>query len=136
MKKFVVLLTLTLSMQAFAQVNQNENIVEDTKRDLYIITGAGLGGAILGLSTLSFVSEPEDHTKNIVVGGSLGIIGGVIVVAMLQAERTKSYSDPDYIQGAAPTADFETQDRAVWHAESYQQNQFNMQQGFQFSRAF
>jgi hypothetical protein len=47
------------------------------------------GGAILGLSTLSFVDEPGDHLKNILFGGAIGLIIGVAVVAYSQAQGSQ-----------------------------------------------
>ncbi|MBL7665065.1 MAG: hypothetical protein JNM93_08020 [Bacteriovoracaceae bacterium] len=108
------------------------NLAEDTKRDLIIISGAGLGGAILGLSTLSFVNEPSKHWKNVMVGGAVGIIVGVIVVASIQAERTGSYLEPTAMK------DFDTTLRNSWHVASHQarditsQNVPTMGWNFQF----
>ncbi len=121
---FLTLMTLLLSNNILAQTNDsNASLVEDTTRDLYIITGAGLGGAVLGLSTLSFVSEPSDHYKNIIVGASIGIIGGVIVVAMLQAERTNQYVAPEYTNVRFENLEeFDTTSRKQWHQENFSQN--------------
>ena len=41
---------------------------------------SGLGGAVLGLSTLSFIPEPQEHIGNIWMGMALGII---VVQSML-----------------------------------------------------
>lgn len=60
------------------------SLVKQTKSDLTIIVSAGLGGAVLGLSTLSFVERPSDHWDNVLTGGALGIIAGVIYVAYRQ----------------------------------------------------
>lgn len=46
------------------------------RRGLAKIIFAGLGGAVLGLSTLSFYGEPQEHLNNISVGFAAGIIIG------------------------------------------------------------
>ncbi len=136
-------LTIVISVSCMAQdqpANQEKgDIVGDTKQDLYIITGVGLGGAILGLSTLSFVESPEDHYKNIIVGASLGIIGGVIVVATLQADRTGSYIDPEYVSffDVKSKPHFDTLERTRWHKEQVSQNSvLNPNQIFATSYSF
>lgn len=94
-----------------------EELVQGTKSDLLVVISGGLAGAILGLSTLSFVDEPKDHTRNIIVGASLGIIAGVGYVAYSQAAKSRDmmYS-PD--NGAAIKVDaksFNTYARSSWH---------------------
>ncbi len=61
------------------------SLLDQTKSDLYIITAAGVGGAVLGLSTLSFSSKPSDDLGHIWTGAAVGIIVGVIYVAYRQA---------------------------------------------------
>lgn len=39
---------------------------------------SGLVGGILGLSTLSFYSEPQDHIRNITIGAGVSMIVAVI----------------------------------------------------------
>ncbi|EQC49067.1 hypothetical protein M899_2740, partial [Bacteriovorax sp. BSW11_IV] len=84
--KFLLLLSLVTN-GAFAQ--DDGDIVKDSLRDISVVAGTGLGGAILGLSTLSFVEEPKEHLDNILVGGSIGIIVGVAIVAWSQATKSK-----------------------------------------------
>jgi hypothetical protein len=43
----------------------NYSLADQTKNDMMVIIAAGVGGAILGLSTLSFVDEPGDHYDNV-----------------------------------------------------------------------
>ena len=68
----------------------DENIVDDPLRDISMVLGTGAVGAILGLSTLSFVDTPSDHLRNIAVGGAIGIVIGVGVVVFTQATRSTS----------------------------------------------
>lgn len=82
---------LFCTTQSFAQYQyddqeaQNYSLADQTKSDMMIIVAAGLGGAILGLSTLSFVEEPGDHFDNVLTGGAVGLIAGVLYVAYRQA---------------------------------------------------
>src|SRR5690606_10255011 len=81
-----------------------------------IVAGAGVGGAILGLSTLSFVEEPSEHMKNILVGGAVGIIVGVGLVAYMQATKSETI----YKQSAEIDAvNFSTKQRLAWHQKEH-----------------
>lgn len=66
------------------------SIMDDSLRDISVVLGAGAVGAILGLSTLSFVNSPSKHLKNVAVGGAVGIVIGVGVVIFSQATRSTS----------------------------------------------
>ena len=73
----------SFSIHAYAQAPQgltNEEKAElsGTRKQLATIIFAGLAGAILGLSTLSFYGRPQEHLTNIAIGGALGVIGGAI----------------------------------------------------------
>lgn len=69
--------------------DEGGDIFKETFSDLSMIGYMGVGGAILGLSTLSFVDQPSKNLKNIVVGGAIGIIVGVGVVAWKQATKSQ-----------------------------------------------
>ena len=91
-KQIVIFMTLIIlvvqSSKSFAKEEAAGGIVDDSIRDMTIVFGAGAAGAILGLSTLSFVDEPSKHTKNIAVGGAIGIVVGVAAVVFYQASKT------------------------------------------------
>jgi bacteriorhodopsin len=72
----------------------NKDIAAQTKNDFLVVMAAGVGGAVLGLSTLSFASEPEDNYGNILTGGAIGIIAGVIYVAYRQAYGPNEFEAP------------------------------------------
>ena len=117
------------SLSVFAQDSNEDldSLVSDTKTDLMTVVGGGLAGAVLGLSTLSFVDEPKDHTRNIIVGASLGIIFGVGYVAFSQASKTQDmiYGTEQEVQEAVTlnhTKEFNTIARVSWHNE--QQSQY------------
>lgn len=93
MRKTKSLLLLTIvfifcSGRSFAQ--EGKPVYGDPMQDVTIVGACTIGGAILGLSTLPFTEEPGDHLKNIVVGGAIGLIVGVAVVAYNQANVTQS----------------------------------------------
>jgi hypothetical protein len=116
---FLVNLVLTPFNSVYSQDGNLDGLVNDTKNDLMMVVGGGLAGAVLGLSTLSFVEEPKDHTKNIIVGASIGIIVGVGVVAMSQANKSRDMiygsdggmDDQAYKSGKS----FGTLARSSWH---------------------
>ena len=116
----IFLLSLGSTQNLFAQAGSEgdlDDLVSDTKTDLLVVVGGGLAGAVLGLSTLSFVEEPKDHTRNILVGASLGIIAGVGFVAFSQATKTRDMMYEE--EGASPAQvngkSFSTVERVAWH---------------------
>ena len=103
-----------LSLEAWSQAETESDFMGDSIVDISTVAAIGAAGAVLGLSTLSFVEEPKDHLKNILVGGSIGIIIGVGVVAFRQAGKSKDqyYSGQEQ---AKVLPNFNTFDRFVWH---------------------
>lgn len=88
-----LLATVLLGHQPYALAADKpseDSAIDDSLRDISIVLGAGAVGAVLGLSTLSFVNSPSKHLKNIAVGGAIGIVIGVGVVIFSQATRTTS----------------------------------------------
>lgn len=128
-KKLVIyLLTLCFVIPAFAAeqaaapaegaegTDESSELVNQTVGDLAIIVGAGAGGAILGLSTLSFYEKPKEHWKNITVGGAIGVIAGVAIVVFLQATRNQTIVDEEEAS-LKPSADFDYFARRSWHQD-------------------
>ena len=72
----------------YGSANPADSLIDDSVRDFSIVMGSGLVGAVLGLSTLSFVDTPSEHLKNIAVGGAVGIVVGVGVVVFGQVSRS------------------------------------------------
>ncbi len=97
---------------ALGQAGDNESIVDSSIADATTVFAIGAAGAILGLSTLSFVEKPKDHLKNILVGGSIGIIAGVVVVALRQAGLSREQYNSSQ---AHNSSSFTTVDRLAWH---------------------
>lgn len=113
---FIAIVAMNISIgTSFAQSEGGlGGIVDDTKQDVLLVLGGGLAGAVLGLSTLSFVEEPKEHTRNILVGASIGIIAGVALVAFKQANKSRDLIYSTDPEGAS--VDFKTHEREEWHA--------------------
>lgn len=113
----IIALLLVFSSQAFGQAGNKdvEELVEGTKSDLLVVISGGLAGAVLGLSTLSFVDEPKEHTRNIIVGASIGIIAGVGYVAYSQANKSREMMYGPADQAKNDPKSFHTYARAGWH---------------------
>lgn len=111
----VMAMLLTWCRPVYAQ----NDIVQDSIKDITTVFVMGAGGAVLGLSTLSFTETPKNHLRNILVGGAIGIIAGVGYVAYKQASVGQ-----EVIRGAevAPDQDqrFSTYARNSWHEEVHQ----------------
>lgn len=80
----VFTLIISLSCEAFAQnaganSDKNKNL-GGPRKQLATIVFAGLGGAVLGLSTLSFYGRPQERLNNIAIGFALGIMAGTAFV--------------------------------------------------------
>lgn len=114
MKKILSLtLALLLSTVAFGQENEDD-IIKNTQNDILLVAGAGAAGAILGLSTLSFVDKPSKHVSNIWTGAAIGVIAGVIWVAYNSAQRGQE----DLQSEEEASLDFNSHERFAWHREN------------------
>ena len=112
------LFSLAFAPTVFAQDAGADDILGQSMGDLMIVGGAGAGGALLGLSTLSFVEEPGKHLKNVVAGAAIGIIVGVGVVAYMQA--TKSHDIYNQASLLKDSNSFGTYTKNEWHQISHQ----------------
>ncbi len=65
------------------------------RRQLGTIIYAGLGGAVLGLSTLSFYGRPQDKLANIAIGFAVGVIGGTAAVTYSAATNPDDFYGGD-----------------------------------------
>ncbi len=98
MKNFLLSIFLFLSFSIKAQptspyYQSDTDLLENGVQDMMIVTASGLGGALLGLSTLSFEKRPSEHYNHILVGGAVGIIIGVGIV--LYRQTTKGHTLPE-----------------------------------------
>ena len=90
-----LIITAVILISPIQQVNAQENdsesgLLDDSLADLSLVLGAGVAGAVIGLSTLSFVDKPNDHLKNISIGGAIGIVLGVGIAIANQASKSQS----------------------------------------------
>lgn len=124
-----MLLTIILFKANTSYAGTGNSNLEKTKNDILIVGGLALGGAVLGLSTLSFVEEPKFHTKNIIGGAAFGIIIGVLIVAYRQVD-TKDTMVPDDVA-------FNTTERLIHHNQIHQRfNQWNERSAFEYRLTF
>lgn len=112
----ILVLTLSFSFPSWGQA-EPADVVKQTQGDLLVVVGAGVGGAVLGLSTLSFYDTPSKHISNVWTGAAVGIIAGVIFVAVSHAQKAQD----DF----ASTKDFTTSDRFAWHSDKSQSKSFS-----------
>ncbi len=110
-KKIIAILLLMsfFATSAIAQTTSNKEGSFGPRRQLATIIFAGLSGAILGLSTLSFYGRPQDRLSNIAVGFALGIFAGTIYTTYKAAARPTEFYGLEY--------DLELNNRMV--AETY-----------------
>lgn len=86
---------LLVANVAFAQnTSRKDNGTFGARRQLATIIFAGLSGAILGLSTLSFYGRPQDRLSNIAVGFALGIFAGTIYTTYKAAAKPSDFYGP------------------------------------------
>lgn len=92
-----IVICLLLALPAPAQEEATETKTSGTRRQLATIIFAGLGGAVLGLSTLSFYGRPQDKLSNIAIGFAVGAIVGTVFVTYQTATKPRSvYMDPHF----------------------------------------
>jgi hypothetical protein len=106
---------LLFSSPVQAQQEGGKPIYGDPMQDITLVGACTVGGAVLGLSTLPFTEEPGDHLKNILVGGAIGLIIGVALVAYVQANKTNTYYGAGLSVEAENLVGFSTQDRIQYH---------------------
>ncbi|HLW56460.1 MAG TPA: hypothetical protein VKY27_03690 [Bacteriovoracaceae bacterium] len=105
MKKFFI--SFLIISQLIAPIAKADDLIKNTQNDILTVAAAGVGGAILGLSTLSFVDEPSKHLPNIWTGAAIGVIAGVVFVAVNSAQKNS--------EDLQSSRDFSTYERVAWH---------------------
>ena len=98
MRCLPALVVFAIAVQSLAQTNgggapgaagtageQKGQSLSGPRKQLATIVFAGLGGAILGLSTLSFYGRPQEKLNNIAIGFAFGIITGTTYVTFKAA---------------------------------------------------
>lgn len=110
---FAATLAISLATPAFAQPappagDATRATHAGPRKQLATIIFAGLGGAVLGLSTLSFYGRPQDKLSNIAIGFAFGVISGTAYVTYGAA------TNPQEFYGQKPWIEFEN---AQMHAQ-------------------
>ena len=115
-RKLVVLIFIfSFTASAFAQQppsapageeGTTKSRVGGPRRQLATILFAGLGGSILGLSTLSFYGRPQDKLQNIAIGFAIGVIAGTVYVTY------KAANNPQELYGQEFLPELERMDQA------------------------
>ena len=95
LRKWISIILLVYSC-FHASVSSAQQGGRNFKRGVATILFSTLGGAVLGLSTLSFYGEPQEHTNNIVTGALLGAVGGSAY--LLYDSATPAPTPIDYTQ--------------------------------------
>lgn len=89
--KNIIVLSLVFcfwTQTSFAQKSTSAN--NSLRRGVATVMFAGLAGAVLGLSTLSFYGEPQEHIGNIWTGLAIGVVSGSVYV-LSRSSTTPSY---------------------------------------------
>ena len=83
MKKWIFLvffgafsLQILTPAPAEAQMESRSITSMNWRRTTAMVLFSGIGGGLLGLSTLSFYGDPKEHTGNITWGGLIGLVAG------------------------------------------------------------
>lgn len=98
----VVILSLSMALPAHAQPYPQGGPQAETtgkagpRKQLATIIFAGLAGAILGLSTLSFYGRPQDRLSNIAIGFAVGVIIGTGYTTYQAATRPYEFYNSSY----------------------------------------
>lgn len=103
---FIFITSVVLGPSVYAQTqgltSEEKAELTGTRKQLATIVFAGLAGAILGLSTLSFYGRPQEHLTNIAIGGALGVIAGAIFTTYKAATNPYEAYDMNAVYPALP----------------------------------
>lgn len=93
MKRVLILFLLpALLLTSQLAHAQGENSLKQWRRGTAIVIFSGVGGGVLGLSTLSFYGEPQEHTGNITTGALVGLLAGLTYVIYDSSREEKGWT--------------------------------------------
>jgi hypothetical protein len=99
-------LIMTAASPVHAQGGERERDGEITqkgpRKQITTIVFAGLAGAVLGLSTLSFYGRPQEKLSNIAVGFAIGVIGGAMYTTFQAASNPRDFYSFNPPKGEVP----------------------------------
>ena len=90
MRRHIIIFLLMVIFFVFlnplrAEAQTSTSSTTGIRRGVAIVMFAGLAGAVLGVSTLSFYGEPQEHISNIWTGLAAGALaGGAYVISQSQ----------------------------------------------------
>ena len=87
----LIMLVPSAHAAAAKQDKAGQSTTQGPRRHLANIVFAGLAGAVLGLSTLSFYGRPQDRLSNIAVGFAIGVITGTVYTTYKAAVEPKDF---------------------------------------------
>ncbi len=132
---FVIVLSLSLAVPVYAQYpppqggsGQIEGSTNGPRKQLATIIFAGLAGAILGLSTLSFYGRPQDYLSNIAIGFAIGVIIGTGYTTYQAATKPYEFYNTDFRYYDRPSK--ELGEDLLMHQQKSSQVGFNYQFSF------
>ena len=109
------LLSLAIaSPTSFAQQGSSSTKSSGPRKHIATIVFAGLAGAVLGLSTLSFYGRPQEKLNNIGIGAAIGVFVGAGYTAVQATTKPKDFYGTH--------SEFETQmmaDRTMASSQTY-----------------
>jgi len=99
MMKWLLIVTMTITFTATGAPawsaprggKNTEIAAKGPRKHLSTIVFAGVAGAILGLSTLSFYGRPQDRLNNIAMGAAFGIILGATFTTFKAATEPRHF---------------------------------------------
>lgn len=102
-----LILILCLSHASFTPLALAESETTNLKakkirRATAAVIFSSLGGAVLGLSTLSFYGEPQEHTSNITNGALLGFVAGLGYVLYSTNKKSEYQYQEEVLINAKP----------------------------------
>jgi hypothetical protein len=107
MVRLLIGLSLSLVLvapKAWTQESSTTSRGTGPRKQIAIIMFAGVAGAVLGLSTLSFYGRPQDKLVNVPIGGGIGIIVGAIYTTYKAATQPREFMDGSIPQPLEPEA--------------------------------
>lgn len=86
-RQSIILIRMILILFLLAAQNlkaESQNVLSsqssNIKGQVARIMMSGLGGAVFGVSTLSFYGKPQEHLSNVAIGSVVGLILGAVYV--------------------------------------------------------
>lgn len=77
---FILVLSHLWGTECFSQNISQAQQAKTLRRNTAAVIFSSIGGAVLGLSTLSFYGRPQEHTDNITLGAAIGFVAGLTYV--------------------------------------------------------